>query len=91
MGGLLSAVVGWLFRTVLLKFIVFTVMYLVLSAVIGYVTHLLPGPAALSSGLAAWSPAMWFFADLTLFTQFFPALIAAYVLRFSIRRIPLFG
>lgn len=91
MGGLLSSVVGWVFRTVLLKFVVFTIMYLVVSAVIGYLASKLPGPADLNSGLSAWTPAMWFFADLTMWTQFFPGVISAMVLRFAIRRIPFFG
>lgn len=91
MGGLFSAVVGWVFRTVLLKFIVFTVMYLVITSVIGYLSAKLPVASTLNAGLAAWTPAMWFFADLTLWTQFFPAVISAMILRFAIRRIPFFG
>jgi hypothetical protein len=91
MGGLLSSIVGWLFRTVLIKFVVFTAMYLVVSAVVGYLIAKLPGPSDLNAGLAAWTPAMWFFADLTMWTQFFPGVISAFILRFAIRRIPFFG
>lgn len=91
MGAILSSMVGWMFRTVLIKFFIFTAMYLVITSVIGYLSTKLPGPASLNAGLAAWSPAMWFFADLTLWTQFFPGVISAMVLRFAIRRIPFFG
>lgn len=91
MGAIISAAVGFLVRTVLVKFLLFTVMYLVVSSVTGYLVSKLPGPGDLNSALAAWTPAMWYFADLTLWTQFFPALISAYILRFAIRRIPFFG
>lgn len=93
MGGLLSSAIGWIFRTVLVKFIVFTVLYVVVSAFVSYVMGKLSGvgPGALNSALSAWSPAMWYFADLTLFSQGIPAIISAYVLRFAIRRLPVIG
>jgi hypothetical protein len=91
MGGLISAAVGWLVKTVLVKFLLFTVMYLIVSAVCGVLISKLPGPGDLNSALASWSPAMWYFADLTMWTQFFPGVISAYILRFAIRRIPFFG
>lgn len=91
MGGLLSVVFGFLVRGVFIKFILFTGMYLVITAVIGYLVNKMPGPSQLHSGLSAWTPAMWFFADLTMWTQFFPGVISAMILRFAIRRIPFFG
>lgn len=91
MGAIISAAVGFLVRTVLVKFLLFTVMYLVVSAVTGYLVSKLPGPSDLNSALASWSPVMWYFADFTMWTRFFPALISAYILRFAIRRIPFFG
>lgn len=91
MGALLSSVVAFLVRTVLVKFLLFTVMYLVVSAVCGYLVSKLPGPSDLNSALASWTPAMWYFADLTMWTHFFPGVISAYILRFAIRRIPFFG
>lgn len=93
MGGLLVSVVTWLVRTVLIKFCIFTILYLVVSAFIGYIMAKLGGigPGSLTSALSAWSPSMWYFADLTLFSQGIPAIISAYVLRFSIRRIPMIG
>jgi hypothetical protein len=91
MGAIISAAVGFLVRTVLVKFLLFTVMYLVVSAVCGYLISKLPGPGDLNSALASWSPSMWYFADLTMWTQFFPALVSAFILRFAIRRIPFFG
>lgn len=93
MGGLLTAVVGWLVRTVLVKFVAFTVLYLIVSAFVSYVVGKLSGvgPSALNSALSAWTPAMWYFADLTLFSQGIPAIISAYILRFAIRRLPVIG
>ncbi len=93
MGALLTAVVGFFVRSVLLKFVSFTVLYLIVSAFVSYVMGKLSGvgPAALDSALSAWTPAMWYFADLTLFSQGIPAIISAYVLRFAIRRLPVIG
>ena len=93
MGALLSTVVGWLVRTVLIKFLAFTVLYVIVSAFISYLMSKLGGigPGALNSALTGWSPQMWYFADLTLFSQGFPAIISAYILRFSIRRMPMIG
>lgn len=93
MGGLLSTVVGWIFRTVLIKFVAFTALYVVVSSFVSYVVGKLSGigPSALNSALNAWTPAMWYFADLTLFSQGIPAIISAYILRFAIRRLPVIG
>lgn len=91
MGGLISAVVAWFVRAVLIKFVLFTAMYLIVTAVVGYLVAKLPTASLLSSGLASWTPAMWYFADLTLWTQFFPGVISAMILRFAIRRIPFLG
>lgn len=93
MGALLTAVVGFLVRSVLLKFVSFTVLYLFVSAAMGYLTSHLSSisPTALTSAISAWTPEMWYFVDLTLFSQGFPAIVSAYVLRFAIRRMPIVG
>jgi hypothetical protein len=68
-------------------------LYLVVSGFMNYlVSHLSSiAPSSLTSALSGWTPEMWYFADLTLFTQGFPAVVSAYVLRFSIRRMPVVG
>jgi len=93
MGAIISAALGWFVKTILIKFVVFTILYLVVTAFISYLISKLTtfGPESMLSALSAWSPEMWFFADLTLFTTGFPAVISAFILRFSIRRIPLIG
>jgi hypothetical protein len=93
MGALLSGMLSWLFKTLLIKFVTFTVLYLVVSSFVTYLISKLStfGPDSLIAALSAWSPAMWYFADLTLFTQGVPAVISAYALRFAIRRMPIIG
>lgn len=93
MGALLTSVVTWLVRTVLIKFVTFTILYLIVSAFVGFLASKLStiGPDALNASLGQWTPGMWYFADLTLFTQGFPAIVSAYVLRFAIRRMPVIG
>lgn len=93
MGALLSKLALFFVKTALIKFFAFTVLYLITSSFMSYlVSHLSSvSPSALTNAVAAWSPQMWYFADLTLFTQAFPAIISAYILRFSIRRMPVIG
>lgn len=91
MGALLSSLVSWFMRGAVLKLFIFTALFVVVSSFIGYLSSKLPGPAELNSALSAFTPGMWYFADLTMFTHFFPGIISAYILRFSIRRIPFIG
>jgi len=91
MGALLGLLFTWLLRSVVIKFALFTAMYVLVTAVIGYISAKLPTTADLNSALGGWTSGMWYFADLTMWTQFFPGLISAMILRFAIRRIPGLG
>lgn len=93
MGTIFSAALTWIFQTVVLKFAAFTILYVIVSSFITYLVSKLSvyGPTELLNAMSSFTPAMWYFMDLTMFTQFFPAMVSAYVLRFAIRRMPMIG
>lgn len=93
MGAIFSAALSWIFQTVVLKFAAFTILYLIVSTFISYLVTKLSayGPTELLNSVSSFTPGMWYFMDITMFTQFFPAMISAYVLRFAIRRMPVIG
>jgi hypothetical protein len=82
----------WLFRTVILKFTVYTVLYFVISDVAGWLINKLPsGDGGLASSMSQWSSGTWFFFDYFQLQFGIPAILAATVLRFGIRRLPIIG
>lgn len=93
MGALLSSIFGWLFRTVLIKFILFSALFLIVSEFASYLSTKISAvtPDSLNAALSSLSPAMWYFIDLTMFSVGFPMIVSAYLLRFAIRRIPILG
>ncbi|KXV36143.1 hypothetical protein AD940_00505 [Gluconobacter thailandicus] len=95
---LMSAVwsgLGWLLRAVLVKFAVFTGIYLFLSEAIPYVASKIPllssGDGGLASVFASLGSGTWYFLDAFMFSQGVVIVLSAYVSRFVIRRIPFFG
>lgn len=89
----LNVVLGFLLRSVLVKFVVFFALYFV---VIGFVAvmqaaGLFPTGSALQNAFGGISAGMWYFLDLFAFNVGLPMVISAYVTRFIIRRIPLIG
>lgn len=93
MGSIISAALTWIFQTIILKFVAFTVLYVIVSSFVSYLLGKLSayGPTDMLNAMNSFTPAMWYFFDITMFTQFFPAMISAYILRFSIRRLPVIG
>lgn len=87
----LNSVLGWVFRGVVVKFVVFTALYLVVAELVGAMTSWLPTGAALTSAFAGIGAGTWYFLDLFAFSVGLPLLISAFVTRFIIRRIPVIG
>lgn len=86
------ASVSWLFRTVILKFVLYSVLLFFIGDVTQYLSSLLPsGDGGLSSSFSGWTSSMWYFFDLFNLGVGLPAILSAFVLRFAIRRIPFFG
>lgn len=91
---LFAPVVGWVFREVVVKFVVF-------SAVFALVAYFAPkavaiiqpfiGGGSLSSAFAGLGSNVWFFLDFFRLDLGAPLLISAFIARFLIRRLPVIG
>jgi hypothetical protein len=95
-GILVSAInvaLGFIFRSFLVKFVVFFALYFVVSgfAAVLVSSGLLPDPAALTSGLGDIPSTVWYFLDLFSVSYGLQIIVAAMVARFLIRRIPFIG
>jgi hypothetical protein len=91
---ILSAAFGFLLREIVIKFLIFTSLYLLVAFFVPYaVGFILPfiGVSSLSSAFDMVSPGVWFFVDFFRLDFGLPLLISAFVARFLIRRLPVIG
>jgi hypothetical protein len=88
-----NTILGFIFRSVVVKFVVFFALYLVVTGFVQVLVSsgLLPSADSLSSGLASIPPGVWYFLDLFGFSTGFKLVVAAMVAKFIIRRIPFIG
>lgn len=88
----LNSVLGWIFRSFVVKFGVFFALYFVATEFIGLVVQLIPDPASSVNGtLSGIGAGTWYFLDVFMLPQGLPLIIGAYATRFLIRRIPIIG
>jgi hypothetical protein len=78
-------------RTVFVKFIIFSGLFFVASEFVRYLVTKLPGIASINQAMSAIPPGIWYFCDLFQFAVGLKLILAAYVTRFAIRRIPVIG
>ncbi|ELX11841.1 hypothetical protein Jab_1c04290 [Janthinobacterium sp. HH01] len=103
-GILLSAlytVGGWVFRQVVIKFLVVMAIYVMIASLVNNLAEFMGGsaaccslsfnPAGLSNVLSLLPNGVWFWLDLFSFTQGACLVVTAMVYRFLIRRIPFVG
>lgn len=93
-GILLSAfnvVLAFVFRSVLVKFILFFGLFFVTTEFMAVLGPLLPTGSQLSASLGAVPSSVWYFLDLFNVSAGLPAVLSAYVTRFAIRRLPIVG
>jgi hypothetical protein len=91
---ILAPLVSWIFRGVVIKFVIFTGLFAVMALLIPrIISWILPfiTPASLTSAFSSISPAMWWFIDMFQLDVGLPLLISAVVTRFLIRRLPVIG
>jgi len=91
---LIWQMLGWIYRTIIVKFVIFTavfalVIFLVPFAV-GYLSNFI-STTAFTSAFSGLPAGIWYFCDLFRLDYGVPLLIAAYVSRFLIRRLPVIG
>jgi hypothetical protein len=90
----LVPVAAFIFRDVVIKFFVFTTIFLLLRVFVPLaIEYLLPflGIDGLTSAFSGLSPGVWYFLDFFGISAGVPLLISAAVTRFLIRRLPVIG
>ena len=94
---LLSALwtaVSFVFRTVVIKFVVFTAIFVLLAELLPLVTRLMGFDGfyhALGTSMGQIPASVWFFLNAFRFDVGLPLILSAYASRFVIRRLPLVG
>ncbi|HAT1680685.1 TPA: DUF2523 domain-containing protein [Klebsiella oxytoca] len=87
----LGEILTFLFKQVAVKFVLFTVLYLLLTQLAPLLTPYLPNGANISSLFNGLPSAVLWFLNIVAFNVTFPMIIVAYFTRFFIRRIPFLG
>ncbi|EBX1970041.1 DUF2523 domain-containing protein [Salmonella enterica subsp. enterica serovar Javiana] len=87
----LGEMLAFVFRQIVVKFILFTVMYLLLTQLAPLLTSYLPNGANVSALFNSLPSAVLWFLNISAFDVTFPMIIVAYFTRFFIRRIPFIG
>lgn len=93
-GIVLSAInvaLGWIFRSVLVKFVVYFALYFVTVEFTQILITLLPSASSINGAFSGITASVWYFLDLFAFSQGFPLVLSAISTRFIIRRMPVIG
>lgn len=91
---LLAAVntaLSFIFRSILIKFVVFFALFFIVTEFVALLIPLLPNASRVSGALGGIPSSVWYFLDLFNVSAGIPILLSAYVTRFIIRRIPVIG
>lgn len=86
-----NVLLGFIFRSIIVKFVFFFGLYFVTSEFVPVVLGLLPDTAVLSSAFQNVPPSVAYFLQIFMVGEGLSMIFAAYVTRFLIRRIPVIG
>jgi hypothetical protein len=91
---LFAPVLAWIFREIVVKFLIFTALFGIIAFFVPYAVGYL-SPFLITGGLTSafdFVPSgVWFFLDFFRLDYGIPLLISAFVARFLIRRLPVIG
>jgi Protein of unknown function (DUF2523) len=82
---------GWIFRSLLIKFVLYYALFFVTSEFIALITNLIPDVSSINGTLSGIGAATWYFLDAFKITTGLSLVVSAYATRFIIRRIPIIG
>lgn len=91
---ILAPLVSWIFRTVVIKFVILTAVFAVMAIVIPKAIELIApflGVTSLNTAFGGVGSGVWYFLDFFALDYGLPLLISAAVTRFLIRRLPIIG
>ncbi|WP_343743265.1 DUF2523 family protein [Herbaspirillum huttiense] len=86
-----NVVLGFVFRSIIVKFVVFFGLFFVTTEFMAVVVSFLPSGDQLAGAFGGMPSAVWYFLNLFNIKTGIPLILSAYVTRFTIRRIPLIG
>jgi len=86
-----NAVLGFVFRSFMVKFVLFFGLFFVTTEFMQIVGTMLPDASALNITLGGVPSAVWYFLDLFNVSAGISVLLTSYVTRFIIRRLPIIG
>ncbi len=90
----LVPIISWIFRAVVIKFVVltgiFAFMAVVVPLAIGFLVPFVSG-TSLTSAFSSLDAGTWFWLDFLSLGYGLPLVISAYIARFLIRRLPVIG
>lgn len=89
-----APMMSWMFRAVVIKFVVLTGVFAVLAIVIPKAVGLIApflGVTSLNSAFGGIDSGAWYFLDFFALDYGLPLLISAAVARFLVRRLPIIG
>jgi hypothetical protein len=90
----MASALSWIFREVMVKFVVFVAFFALVSLVVPRAIGYLGGFAStgdISSAFAGISPSVWYVLQFFRLDFGVPLILSAYASRFLIRRLPLIG
>ncbi|MBE5213504.1 DUF2523 domain-containing protein [Pectobacterium sp. A535-S3-A17] len=87
----LNSVLVWLFKSIVIKFVFFTAIYLFVSEAIPVLQERLPVDTDIREVFAQFPDSVWYFANLMMLPYGIKIVLSAWLTRFIIRRIPLIG
>lgn len=94
MQAILWPIVSWIFREIVVKFLVFTALFALLVFLIPKAIAIVSpwvSTSGLSSAFSGLGAGVWFFLDFFQLAYGVPLMISAWVARFLIRRLPIIG
>ena len=87
----LNSVLAWVFRSIIVKFVVYFALYFVCTEFLSILGSILPNASSLNGAFSGFTSGMWYFFDLLGLSTGVPMLVSAFATRFIIRRIPIIG
>ncbi len=84
-------ILGWLVRSVLVKFVLYFGLYFVTTEFLQIITPLLPNAGSLNGALSGIAANTSYFLDVFAIQTGLSLVVSAYVTRFIIRRLPIIG
>lgn len=87
----LNTILHFLFKSVFLKVSLFTILYIFVNDVVVEIFNLLPRGTEVTTWWALLPSSIGYFLQIFRIDVGIPMILSAYVTRFFIRRIPLFG